>query len=342
MSLQLGLVLKVNSKNKCLRKKLAYTLKGWLGMWLCAFSIATLADKPFPATDITLVVPFGPGGATDVLFRDIAAVAQYYLDTPIEIVNIAGSAATRGSQVVKDAPANGYTLLGSHQTINLAYLAGVSAYSHHAFAPVALITRTVNIPATYADHPVQRASDIPQLVAKQNEPLLFGVIPQSTDHFFWLHFFHQTGIAIEAVEFVHYPDTGAQVAALLAQEIDFAMLNLPSAGNLFDANALTPLGVASDTRLTGLPEVATLKEQGIEMVNTTDRGVFAPLTTAPERLVILANAFEQALAQPALAHTIEHTHGSLIDYRPLSNYADYLNQQYTLLKSLSESVAFER
>lgn len=325
-----------------MRKGSRSTLKGWLGIWLCAWSLTTLADKPFPTTDITLVVPFGPGGATDVLFREIAAEAQNYLGTPIEVVNIAGSAATRGSQVVKDAAADGYTLLGSHQTIDLAYLAGASAYSHNAFTPVALITRTVNIPATYAGHPVQRASDIPELVAKQTQPLLFGVIPQSTDHFFWLHFFHQTGIAVGAVEFVHYPDTGAQVAALLAHEIDFAMLNLPSAGSLFAANALTPLGVAGETRLTGLPEISTLKEQGIEMVNTTDRGVFAPLTTAPERLAILADAFEQALAQPDLAHTIEHVHGSLIDYRPLSSYADYLNQQYALLQSLSESVAFKR
>jgi len=171
---------------------------------------------------------------------------------------------------------------------------------------------------------------------------MFGVISSSTDHFFWLHFFHQTGIDAQEIAFVHYPDTGSQVAALLAGEIDFAMLNLPSASQLFSSNALTPLGVAGEARLTGLPSTPTLQEQGIDLVNTTNRGVFAPLNTPPERLAILANAFEQALAQPMLARTIEHTHGSLIDYRPLNDYGDYLNHQYTLLKSLSESVAFER
>lgn len=342
MSPQLGLALTYQKRSGGLRGRLRIALTGWLGAWLCIWSFATLADKPYPTSDITLVVPFGPGGATNVLFREISAVAQAYLDTSIMVVNIAGSGATRGSQVVKEADADGHTLLGSHQTIDLAYFAGLSAYSHHAFAPVALLTRTVNIPATYPGHAAQRASDIPALVAEQDEPLMFGVIPSSTDHLFWLHFFHQTGIDTQEIAFIHYPDTGSQVAALLAGEIDFAMLNLPSASQLFATNALTPLGVAGEDRLTGLPSISTLKEQGIDLVNTTDRGVFAPLNTPPERLAILADAFEQALAQPALARTIEHSHGSLIDYRPLDAYSDYLNHQYTLLKSLSESVAFER
>ena len=321
-----------------LTKALCWCLGVWLGTWC----LATLADEPFPNKEITLVVPFGPGGATDILLRDITLVAQTYLDTPITVVNIAGSGATRGSQVVKDAEPDGHTLLGSHQTIDLAYLVGLSAYSHHAFAPVALLTRTVNIPATYAGHMAQRASDIPALVATLDEPLMFGVIPGSTDHFFWLHFFHQTGIAVQDIAFIHYPDTNSQVAALLAGEIDFAMLNQPSAGALFAANALTPLGVASEARLIGLPTVPTLSEQGIELVNTTDRGVFAPLDTPPERLAALAHAFEHALEQPTLVHTIEYTYGTLVNYRPLNDYADYLNHQYALLQSLSESIAFER
>ncbi|NVF14371.1 tripartite tricarboxylate transporter substrate binding protein [Vreelandella maris] len=342
MSPKKGLALSHHRGKGGLQKRLRMALTAWMGTWLCIWSFITLADNPFPDTDITLVIPFGPGGATDVLFRDISAEAQTYLDTAINIVNIAGSGATRGSQSVKDAEADGHTLLGSHQTIDLAYFAELSAYSHDAFAPVALLTRTVNIPATYPGHAAQHASDIPALVAEQAEPLTFGVVPTSTDHFFWLHFFQQTGIDAQDIVFIHYPDTGSQVTALLAGEIDFAMLNLPSASELFATSALTPLGVASDARLTALPAVPTLQEQGIELVNTTDRGVFAPLNTPPERLAILASAFEQALAQPKLARTIEHSHGSLIDYRPLNDYADYLNHQYTLLKSLSESVAFER
>lgn len=314
----------------------------WLGCALWGWLSIASADGGFPASEITLVVPFGAGGATNVLFRDIAEDAQDYLDTLILTVNMEGRGATRGSQFVKNAPPDGHTLLGSHQTIDLSYFAGLAAYSHHAFSPVALLTRTVNIPATYAGHDARRASDIATLVKEQPGEFRFGVIPSSTDHFFWVHFFRQANIPLDAVELVHYPDTGSQVEALLAHEIDFSMLNLPSAGRLFTAGALIPLGVAGEQRLSGLPTVPTLKEQGIDLVNTTNRGLFAPPGTPGAVLTALAEAFGKAVQAPALRSRIEEVHGSLVDYRPLDDYARYLDEQYTVLQSLTEEVAFSR
>lgn len=312
-----------------------------LGMIGLGGSAPLLAEEPYPSAEITLVVPFGEGGATDVLFRAVAAQAQDYFAAPIVTVNMPGGGATLGSQHVKDSAPDGYTLLGSHQTIDLSYLAGIAAYSHHAFAPVALLTRTVNIPATRAGHPATGARDIKTLIKQLPKPLLFGVIPNSTDHFFWLHFFAQEEISAADVQFVHYPGTSSQVEALLGGELDFAMLNLPSAGALFSAGALVPLGVASEQRLAALPHVPTLLEQGIALVNTSDRGLFAPLDTPPERLAVLSKVFEQALAEPTLAHTLEHQYGSIIDFKALEAYAHYLEEQYHQLQTLVGAVQFK-
>ncbi|MCA1773128.1 MAG: tripartite tricarboxylate transporter substrate binding protein [Halomonas sp.] len=253
-----------------------------------------------------------------------------------------GEATPLPTRFVKNAQPDGLTLLGSHQTIDLSYFAGLADYSHHAFSPVALLTRTVNIPATYAKHDAKQASDIVTLVNERPGELRFGVIASSTDHFFWLHFFHQANIPVDAIEIVHYPDTGSQVEALLAGEIDFSMLNLPAAGRLFEAKALTPLGVAGEQRLTSLPAVPTLKEQGINLVNTTDRGLFAPPGTPATVLKLLAEAFGQAVQNPEVANRIERAHGSLVDYRPLDDYARYLDDQHAVLQSLTEEIAFSR
>lgn len=307
---------------------------------------ATAEEAPrtnaFSASDINLVVPFGQGGATDILFRVIAEQAQTYLGTSIITMNMPGNGATLGSQFVKQAAPNGLTLLGSHQTIDLAYIAGLSDYSHDAFSPIALLTRTVNIPATVSGHTLTTASEIAAFVEQHPGELLVGIIPNSTDHFFWLHFFEQTDISPDDIQFVRYPDTGAQVVALLGGELDVAMLNLPSAGGLFASGALVPLGVASDTRLAALPEVPTLIEQGIALVNTTDRGLFAPLNTPPERLERLAQAFEEALQQPALVESLQHTHGSHVDFMPRDAYGRYLDAQYDQLQRLADTMAFER
>lgn len=312
---------------------------------MMAFNVYAESDAreaSFPASDITLVVPFGAGGATDILFRAIAEQAQTHLGSAIIPMNMPGNGATLGSQFVKQSPPDGYTLLGSHQTIDLTYIAGLSDYSHDAFIPIALLTRTVNIPATKAGHTLTQASELAALVKQRPGEVLIGIIPNSTDHFFWLHFFEQAGISSADIQFVRYPDTGAQVVALLGGELDVAMLNLPSAGALFDSGALVPLGVASDARLAALPEVPTLIEQGIALTNTTDRGVFAPLHTPPERVERLAHAFEQALQQPALIEALSYTHGSSVDFMPQEAYSRYLDAQYEQLQRLADNIAFER
>ncbi|HCR96948.1 MULTISPECIES: tripartite tricarboxylate transporter substrate binding protein [Halomonadaceae] len=302
----------------------------------------TFAENRYPDREITVVIPFGLGGATDVLFRDIFDTAQIYLDQPVLVVNMPGREAMRGAQYVKNASPDGYTLLGSHQTIDLSYLAGLASFSHADFAPVSLLVRTINIPATYAGHAAQQASDIGALVQTSSTPLKFGVIANSTDHLFWLQFFEQSGISLSDVQLVHFPDTASEVEALVAREIDFAMLNLPSAGTLFVSGALVPLAVAGSERLSGLPDVLTLREQGIDLVHTSDRGVFAPAGTPPGELAVLNDALAYALASEPLRHRITHEYGSLIDYRSLSTYRDYLDEQFNELVSLTERVHLGR
>lgn len=323
---------------------------GVIGIGVMGFSVSAPlladesypSDEPYPSAEVAIVVPYGEGGATDVIFRAVAARAQAYLDAPIITVNMPGGGAILGSQFVKESAPDGYTLLGSHQTIDLSYLSGVAAYSHQAFVPVALLTRTVNIPATRAGHLATRAEDIKALIPQQSKPLSFGVVPHSTDHFFWLHFFAEEGISAADVQFVHYPGTSAQVEALLGGELDFAMLNLPSARALFNAGALLPLGVASEDRLADLPHVPTLHEQGIALVNTTDRGLFAPMNTPKERLEVVAKAFEQALAEPELVQTLEQAYGSFVDFKALDAYEHYLEEQYQQLQALAGAIQFQR
>ncbi len=110
--------------------------------------------QDFPEREIQLIIPYGPGGATDIIFRLIAAEAEQYLGATIVPVNVAGAGATRGSRQVLEAEPDGYTLLGSHDTIALSKLAGMVDYSYDAFEPVALLTQTINIPTSNSDHTV--------------------------------------------------------------------------------------------------------------------------------------------------------------------------------------------
>lgn len=297
--------------------------------------------------EIRLVIPFGKGGATDVLFRLIADPVSERLGRRIVLENVPGAAATRGAQRVKAAAPDGRNLLGSHQTLILSFLSGMSAYDFQAFVPVALLMRTINIPTTYPQHAVQSAAEFAEYVQAQGaqqsaRPVRIGMIKGSTDHFFWLQFLTAVGVDPEAVQMVGYPDTASQVAALLGHEIDFSMLNLPTAGEMYAKGILLPLGVAAEQRLAGLPEVPTLEEQGIAVLNTTNRGLFAPPGTPRERLEPLAAAFAAALEDDGLAERLEREYGTRVDIRLFEDYAAYLSTRTQALESLADDVGFAR
>ncbi|SFU51297.1 tripartite tricarboxylate transporter substrate binding protein [Halomonas korlensis] len=297
--------------------------------------------------EIRLVIPFGQGGATDALFRLIVRPASKRLGRDIVLENVPGAAATRGAQRVREAASDGRTLLASHQTLILSFLSGISTHDFQAFVPVALLMRTVNIPTTYPQHEVQSAAEFAEHVRSQAEnksarPVRIGMIKGSTDHFFWLQFLKAVEVEPEAVQMVGYPDTASQVAALLGREIDFSMLNLPSAGEMYAKGILHPLGVADDRRLAGLPEVPTLEEQGVAVLNTTNRGLFAPLGTPRELLEPLTAAFADTLQNDALAERLEREFGTRVDIRLFEDYAAYLSTRTQELKALANEVEFVR
>ncbi|CAD5273076.1 MULTISPECIES: Bug family tripartite tricarboxylate transporter substrate binding protein [Halomonadaceae] len=306
-----------------------------------SLAIATTAQADYPEQDIRLIIPYGPGGATDILFRLISQEAEKNLGESIVPVNMAGAGATLGSRNVKDAEPDGYTLLGSHDTIALSKLAGTVDYSFDAFEPIALLTQTINIPTAHANHPVQSADEIADYVSENPGQVRFSMIPSSTDHFFWAQFFQEAGIDMADVRLVGYPDTGEQVSALMAEEVDFAMFNLPSGGAFFEDGTFRALGIAHPERLDSMPDVATLREQGIEMDHSTSRGIFAPKGTPQEVLDTIADAYEQALENEEVQSRIENEFGSVVRFLAGDDYQTFLDENEAALSAAAENIDFQ-
>lgn len=308
---------------------------------VAGFGAGTAEAQQYPDSEIQLIIPYGPGGATDIIFRLVAAEAEKHLGQTIVPVNMAGAGATRGSRHVKDAEPDGYTLLGSHDTIALSKLAGTVDYGFEAFDPIALLTQTINIPAAHADHEVDSAGEIAAYVKANPGKVRFAIIPGSTDHFFWSQFFAEAGIDMADVRLVGYPGTGEQVSALLAKEIDFAMFNLPAAGSHFEEGTLVPLAVAHGERLEAIPDTPTLREQGLNFDHATSRGIFAPKGTAQEHIDIVAAAFGKALENEELQSRIENEFGSVVRFLAGEDYKAFLAENEAALTKASEGIEFQ-
>ncbi|WP_447553537.1 Bug family tripartite tricarboxylate transporter substrate binding protein [Vreelandella sp. EE22] len=304
-------------------------------------ALPALADS-YPERPIRLIIPYGAGGPTDIIFRQIAQEAEKALGVSIVPVNMSGAGATLGSRHVKDAEPNGYTILGGHDNIALSYIAGMVDYSYEAFEPIARVTQTFNMPTTYPDHPVQDASEISQYVKDNPGSVSFSMIPTSTDHFFWIQMFDAMGIDLADVNLIGYPDTTEQMSALRAKEIDFTITNAACCSGFYKDGSFRPLGVAHSERLSGdtLDEIPTFQEMGIDMMSATSRGFFAPLGTPQEHIDILADAFEMAMQDEALRERLVNELGSEPSFQAGQEYRDFLEQNQRELEAAAENVSF--
>lgn len=309
---------------------------------VAAVALPGMAAAEYPEREVELVIPFGPGGATDVLFRLISSEAEKHFGEAIVPVNMPGAGATRGSRAVKDAEPDGYTILGSHDTIALSNLAGMVDYSYDAFEPVILLTQTINIVSGAADPVVSSAAELADYTEANPGELAFSMIPSSTDHFFWVSFFEATGIDMANIRFIGYPDTGEQVAAVIGGDIDFALFNMPSAGSQFAAGTLTPLAIGAEQRIDALPDTPTLIEEGIDVTTATSRGVFVPKGTPQEVIDTIADAYETALQDEALVSKIENEFGSIVNIKRGADYVEFLDNNEATLARAAENMEFSR
>ena len=139
----------------------------------------------YPNKPIQLVIPYAPGGATDIIYRIIAEYAQAELGQPIAVVNMAGASATIGSRHVKDAAPDGYTSC-IHDVIATGLLFRCGDYAFEAFEPVLFAPPqrpTLPLPTL---KPVQGMDELLEDAAEKPGEIVWSVTLGSTDHFFFM------------------------------------------------------------------------------------------------------------------------------------------------------------
>jgi tripartite-type tricarboxylate transporter receptor subunit TctC len=302
----------------------------------------TSESSSFPEKQIKMVIPYPPGGATDVIFRMIAAEAEKHLGQPIVPVNMKGASSTVGSRHVKDADPDGYTILASHDVIATAYLSGVVDYSFEAFEPIALLTQTINIPTVNKSLGIKDLKAFAEYAKANPGKIKWSMTPGSTDHFFAVQLMQQLGLTENEMRLIGYEGTGPQVTALVANETQGAMTNIPSGKAYFEEGTFVPLAVAHSERLGILPDVATMNEQGIAMENSTSRGLFAPKGTPEEIIVKIEEAFQKALDDPAMQKKIEDEQGSVVKFLPHKEYKTFLDDLQASLNELAKSMDMKK
>ncbi|WP_022872409.1 Bug family tripartite tricarboxylate transporter substrate binding protein [Nesterenkonia alba] len=298
-------------------------------------------DEDFPTQDIEMVIPYPPGGGSDVLFRLMAEYASEELDVTITPSNVEGASATVGSRQVMEADPDGYTILGSHQVVAAAYHNNIVDYGFDAFEPIALGTITPHLPSVSTqfaeENDIEDLQDFLDYVEANPNTVNWGFTTGSEDHYSIAAILDTAGLDTNILNYVDYDGTGPQYAGLVAGEIDGMTGDYASAEGYIEDGDLFPLGIVAEERDPNLPDLPTVQEQGVDYTLTVDRGFFAPEGTPDDRIEIIAEAFEAAVNNPDFQEDVEEL-GSYSNFLGPDEYQDHLDELDQAMAELADQM----
>jgi len=235
-----------------------------------------------PTRPIQLVLGFAAGGGSDVIARTIVAGCQHLYPQPLVILNRPGAGGTLAAQQVAAAPPDGYILLlaGGSESTSVPAHREVPYDPKRSFTPIIRLTRHNQFICVRGDGPYQSLADI--VAAARANPGRIGHGSSGVGtlaHSLALMFGRQAG-----VRFRHVPYQGGAPAlqALVAGQIDFTVGGPDEMRGLVEAGRLRILGVASTERAPGFAEVATMREQGFDVLVENMKGWVGPAGMPPE------------------------------------------------------------
>ena len=260
--------------------------------------ITSAAESPpaFPTAAVRAVVPYPPGGGTDIIARQIAARLFDRWGHALVIDNRAGGGTVIGTDVVARAPADGYTLLittGTH-AVNASLIAKLPFDPVRSFEPVTLLGTAANVLLVHPSIPAKHVREFVALAKSRPGAINYSSSGNGgTGHLAMEMFKQAAGVSI-----VHIPYKGAgpAVTALVAGEVETSITNLIAALPQIKANRMRALAVTSGKRSGALPETPTIAESGYPKFDASGWfAVFAPAKTPRPIVNKLADDFRAVL-----------------------------------------------
>jgi tripartite-type tricarboxylate transporter receptor subunit TctC len=279
---------------------------------------AQAADYPTKA--IRIVVPYGPGGATDIVARILGEHLKDRLHQPIVVENKPGGNGVVALQEVVRARPDGYTFLIGNITTNLlSPLLGDPPTPFDPMKDLVPVARLVDVPgvflATKVDFPpntVQEVVDYARARPGQINHNTAGILAYSHIDFLMLQ--KRTGIKLVAVP-LRAGAGGGQID-LMNGAVHVAMQNAATVTPLVKAGKLKALAVTSEKRLAVLPDVPTMKEAGFEGIGTNAwQALFAPRNTPKDVLDVISKAVAEVLTSDKAVKQLEELQFTLIPTR---------------------------
>jgi tripartite-type tricarboxylate transporter receptor subunit TctC len=262
-----------------------------LAFLVVALLFSAAASAQYPNKPLKLIVPFPPGGSTDILARALAQKLSEGLAQPVVIDNRPGAGGSIGSEAAAKAAPDGYTIMMGHLgtlAVNAAIYKHLPYDPVKSFAPVSLMAIVPSVLVVNNALLVSSAAELIAYAKKNPGKLAYGSAGSgSTSHLTTEYFKLATGIDVLHVP---YKGVGPMLTDLVSGQLSMGLNGAPAVMPHVTSGRLKALAVSSLTRLPSLPDIPTLDEAGVKGFDANGwYGIVAPAGT-PREIVLRLNA----------------------------------------------------
>lgn len=287
----------------------------------------------WPEKPIQVVVPYAPGGGTDIFVRKILQAIEMneFLDQPIVVINRAGAGGRTGSRSVLNAKPDGYTFLVNHLTLLVGEATGLADFGYRDFEAVAATGRECSVLMVPSESPYQSIGDLIKAAKEKPNTITYGVNIGALNHMAGIEL--QQTLPGAEFRFVQIGGSSGNLTAVRGSVIDVGGTSAGTFKNGQDAT-IRPLGVYAKERLEALPEIPTMVEQGYDASMCYDYWWLAPDRTPVEAITGLAAALKKAMSTQEIQEFLAQNAVQPL-FQDSAEVSEEMDRQYELIVPLA-------
>ena len=280
------------------------------------------AEKTFPKKPIEIIVPFSAGGAVDITVRILGAEMEKSLGQKVLIVNKPGGGGVEGQSSGARANPDGYTLVALTGGVVTSTLTKQVDFTIDSFQPLALYNLDPHILVVPTNSPYKTLADL--IKSGKTETITVATPGHSTAN-------HTSGLLMEKAmgvkfKFIHTKGVPEQIPMVAGSHAQAGIASWGEIRSMVDQGKLRPLGILSDKRDPRVPNIPTFKEQGVDLVYGSWRGIAAPKGTPPEIAEILSQALKKAIESQEVKDRFTQS-GFPISYMGPQDFTKYIKDE---------------
>lgn len=287
--------------------------------------------QPWPSKSIRFVVPFAPGGTSEVVARSVAAEMTKQLGQTVYVENKPGGAGVTAMQEVARSAPDGYTIILTHVgtlAVNPYMLTNQPYDVNKDFMPVTLLAKVPNVFVIHPDVPAKNFKEFISYAKANPGKLNYGSAGNaSAGHLAMEYLKLVTGTYITHIP---YRGTGPQLTDLLAGRTQASSAGMPALGAHIRSGKLRPIAVGTQQRIASMPDVPTVAELGFKNFETSQwYGIHVPAGTPPEIVKRLQEESLKALKSSAVTERFA-TDNAVGGGGPSSEYAAFIKNEQAI------------